>query len=313
MSGRDRERAAERGAPGDPQPMSNVDSLVKGLKKMSLTSNGIALSETPARMRESSLDDPSQLRRRFADDGYVLLRGLLDRDRVMGLRGAYFAMFGPEYLAEGTLPEEGIWSGQRPYGLPAHGVPGHPAHSFVRGKEFTDFVRDPKLLEVAEVLFGGEETMRLPRQIVRHFHQGPRASRAHTDFDYLDRGSERLITMWVPIGDCPMTTGGIVYLEGSHRLPKAGLDVLKQLHTDRPDDARPISHDLNWTQQRLGGRWLCADYRAGDVAIHSPHLVHATLDNATDAMRMSADIRFLPITVEPDPRWLRPWSGDDGN
>lgn len=278
-----------------------------------LTSNGNPLPHTPAPLRESSLDDPEQLRRRFHDDGYVFLRGLIDPQKVMRLRGAYFGMFEPGYLAGGSRPEEGVWSGWEPKGLGAHGVPGHPAHTFVRSKMFAEFVGDERLLEVAELLLDGEETMRLPRQIVRHFHKGPHASRAHTDFDYLDRGSDRVITMWIPIGDCPMPTGGLAYLSGSHRLPKQRLDVLKLLNTDRPGDARPISHDLGWTQQMLGGEWLCADYRVGDVAIHSPHLVHATLDCTTDAMRMSADIRYLPITVEPDPRWLRPWSGDDGN
>jgi ectoine hydroxylase-related dioxygenase (phytanoyl-CoA dioxygenase family) len=279
----------------------------------SLSSNGIALASPPAPMNTSSLDDPQTLRDNFHRDGYVLLRQVLDRDSVMGLRGAYFSMFEPSYLAEATLPQEGIWSGQVPDGLPPHGHPGHPAHAFVRSKVFADFIRDERLLTVAQLLFGGAETMRLPRQIVRHFHRGPRASRAHTDFDYLDRGSDRILTMWIPIGDCPVPTGGLAYLEGSHRIPKSRLEVLKSRRTDRPDDPRPISHDLSWTQEQLGGRWLCADFEAGDVAIHSPHMVHATFDTATDAMRMSADIRFVPIDVEPDPRWLRPWSGDDGN
>jgi len=119
--------------------------------------------------------------------------------------------------------------------------------------------------------------------------------------------------MWLPIGDCPVAAGGLVYLEGSQHIPSADLDVLKSVRTDRPGDPRPISNDLGWTADQLGGRWLYADYQAGDVAIHSPHLVHASLDTTTDAMRMSADIRFLPTSVEPDPRWLTPWSGDDGN
>ncbi|GIH03737.1 phytanoyl-CoA dioxygenase [Rhizocola hellebori] len=280
---------------------------------MRVTSNGVALSTAPSAMRTSRLDDPQALRENFRRDGYVLLRQVLDRDTVIGLRGAYFGMFDPSYLAKETTPQQGIWSGEAPAGLPPHGHPGHPAHAFVRSKVFADFVQDQRLLAVAQTLFDGAETMRLPRQIVRHFHQGPRASRAHTDFDYLDRGSDQVLTMWIPIGDCPVPTGGIAYLEGSHRLPKAQLQLLKNRRTDRPDDPRPISHDLGWTQQELGGRWLCADFAAGDVAIHSPHLVHATFDTTTSSMRMSADIRFVPIDVEPDPRWLRPWSGDDGN
>ncbi len=279
---------------------------------MHLTSNGIALDLPPAAMRESTADDPG-LRARFLRDGYVLLRGLLDRDTVLRLRSHYFEMFDPSYLANGTRPEDGVWSGRELYGLPAHGVPGHPAHLMVRSREFERFTRDSRLIDVAQRLLDADEVMRLPRQIVRHFHKGPRASRAHTDFDYLDRGSDHVITMWIPLGDCPAATGGLAYLEGSHRLAKERLDVLKLICTDRPGDPRPISHDLNWAQRQLGGQWLTADYRAGDVAVHSPHLVHATLDNTTEAMRLSADVRYLPITVEPDPRWLNRWSGDDGN
>ena len=96
-------------------------------------------------------------------------------------------------------------------------------------------------------------------------------------------------------------------------IPKDKLTVLKTKRTDRPSDTRPISHDLDWTAEQLGGRWLYADYRAGDVAIHSPHLIHASLDTQTDMMRMSVDVRFLPRGVDPDPRWLTKWSGDDGN
>ena len=281
---------------------------------MRVTSNGIALNAPVHPMRASSPhDDPVVLRRRFREDGYLLLRRVLDREALLRLRGTYFGMFDPSYLAPGTTPRQGIWSGRTPEGLAAHGVAGHPAHTFVRSKAFAALAADPRLLRLAEILLDDPEPMRLPRQIVRHFHRGPRASRAHTDFDYLDRGSDRILTMRIPIGDCPVQTGGLAYLEGSHRLDRASLESLKQRRTDRPSDSRPISHDLGWVQQRLGGHWLYADYDAGDVAVHSPHLVHATFDTATEAMRLSADIRFLPLTVEPDPRWLKPWAGDDGN
>ena len=101
--------------------------------------------------------------------------------------------------------------------------------------------------------------MRLPRQIVRHFHKGPHASRAHTDFDYLDRGSDRVVTMWIPIGDCPMRTGGLAYLSGSHRLPKRRLDVLKRLVRDEAfyaDESRKALeaaklHDLDRNVDRF--------------------------------------------------------------
>jgi ectoine hydroxylase-related dioxygenase (phytanoyl-CoA dioxygenase family) len=191
-------------------------------------------------------------------------------------------------------------------------VAGHPAHAFVRGATFASFAADRRLEELAAAVLGGP-VVQLPRAIVRHFDRStPTASRAHVDYSYLDQGSDQLLTMWIPLGDCPRRTGGLVYLEGSHRLPRSRFDRLHRV-TDRPGDRRAISHDLAWVAGELGRRWLWADYRAGDVTIHSPYLVHASLDTTTDAMRLSADLRFLRKGERPDARWLRAWAGDDGN
>jgi ectoine hydroxylase-related dioxygenase (phytanoyl-CoA dioxygenase family) len=152
----------------------------------------------------------------------------------------------------------------------------------------------------------------VPRRILRHFHRASRkASRAHVDFDYMDQGSDRLVTAWIPLGDCPVECGGLIYLEGSHRIPRRELDRLRP-YTDRPGDQRPISNDLARTARALGGRWLWTDYSAGDVVLHSPHTVHASLDDVSDVMRLSADVRFRRRDATPDERWNDHWSADDG-
>jgi hypothetical protein len=281
-----------------------------------LTSNGVPVSADPALlapMRDSTalLDRPDELRRRFDADGYVLLRSVLDRRRVLDLRARYFAAFDPVLLAPGTAPEDGVFSGTLPADLPEYGTAGHPAYEMVRGPEFDAFTSDPALRTIAEVLLDGDVDL-LPRRILRHFHRGSgKASRAHVDYDYMDHGSDRLVTAWIPIGDCPVDCGGLVYLERSHRLSRERLDALRP-YTDRPEDSRPISNDLERTARVLGGRWLWADYRAGDVALHSPHTVHASLDDRSDVMRLSADIRYRRRDAEPDERWSGAWSADDG-
>lgn len=282
----------------------------------SVTSNGLPISTDPAHlapMRESTdvLDEPAELRRRLAGDGYVLLRSVLDRRQVLELRARYFAAFDAALLAPGTTPEDGVFSGTVPAGLPDYGTAGHPAHEFVRSAEFDAFTSDPTLHAVAAALVGGQVEL-LPRRILRHFHRlSGKASRAHVDYDYMDRGSDQVVTAWIPIGDCPIECGGLVYLEGSHRVPRQRFDALRH-YTDRPDDGRPISNDLERTAEALGGRWLWTDYRAGDVALHSPHMVHASLDNRSDVMRLSADIRFRRADAAPDDRWSSAWSADDG-
>ncbi len=230
----------------------------------------------------------------------------------MTIREAYFATFPAGYLRPGSRPVDGIYSGERPAGLPAHGTEGHPAHAFVRSAGFASFAADRRLERLAADVLGGP-VEQLPRAIVRHFDRStPLSSRAHLDYSYLDRGSDQLVTLWMPLGDCPRPTGGLVYLEGSHRLARSSFDRLHTV-TDRPDDGRAISHDLAWVAEELGRRWLWADYQAGDVTIHSPYIVHASLDTTTAATRLSADVRFLRQGERPDARWLRAWAGDDGN
>ncbi len=283
----------------------------------SITSNGVAVPTGPdhaAPLTESTelLSDPVALRRRYAEEGYLFLRGVLDPELVMATRAAYFEGFDPGYLAPGTTPRQGVFSGRRPETLAAHGTPTHPAYAFVRGPAWQRLVADPALVALAEEVLGGPATV-LPRQIVRQFDRSvTRASRAHVDHTYLDAGRGEVTTVWIPLGDCPVETGPLVYLEGSQKMGPDELAALRQV-TDRPGDRRPLSHDLGWVARRAGRRWLFADFAAGDVAVHSPHIVHASLDVHSDTMRLSADVRFLRAGGTPDPRWLTPWAGDDGN
>lgn len=281
-----------------------------------LSSNGVSIAFderlfTPMRESNDLLDAPDRLRARFAADGYLLLRDQLDRESILDLRESYFSAFDPAFLAPGTTAREGIFSGTVPANTAEYGTEGHPAHEFVRGPQFDAFTRTPRLRQIAEALLGGPAEL-VPRRILRHFHRASRkASRAHVDFDYMDQGSDQLVTAWIPLGDCPIECGGLVYLEGSHRIPRDDLDTLRPF-TDRPGDQRPISNDLGRTARALGGRWLWTDYRAGDVVLHSPHTVHASLDDASDVMRLSADVRFHRTDATPDARWSGHWSADDG-
>jgi hypothetical protein len=271
-----------------------------------------------APMRDSTdlLSDPAALRQRLRDDGYLRLRGVLDPADVWRLRGEYFAMFPAGYLKAGTDPGAGVFGGGPPPGLAAYGTAGHPAHEFVRGARFERFVAQPALAALAATLLGDGSPrpapVRAPRAILRHFDRlSGRSSRAHTDFDYMREGDDSVITMWIPVGDCPLESGGLVYLERSHTLTEERLAALRTV-TDRPADGRPLSHDLGWVAHELDRRWLWTDYRAGDVAVHTSRIVHAALDTTTEAMRVSADIRFAASTERLDHRWLRTWSADDG-
>jgi hypothetical protein len=55
---------------------------------------------------------------------------------------------------------------------------------------------------------------------------------------------------------------------------------------------------------RLGGRWLSAEYRQGDILIFGMKTVHASLDNQTRSFRISTDSRYQPASEPIDDRWI---------
>jgi len=275
------------------------------------SSNGIPIAvERFAPMRDSTslLAAPKALRERYQEDGYLLLRGFLDAARMWALREQYFSLFPAGYFLAGSRPGAGIYSGSQPAGLARYGVAGHPAHRFVRSQPFAAFTGQACLAGLAAALLGQPVTL-VPRMVLRHFDASKLASRAHIDRSY-PSGGDDMVTVWIPIGDCPVATGGLVYLSGSHRAAKSVL-AAADATTDRPHDRRSYSNDLGWTAERLGGSWLWTDFRAGDIALHGPDLVHASLDTSTAVMRLSADIRFQRAEELVTPGWTQPWAADD--
>lgn len=281
-----------------------------------LTSNGIELPRAaryfaPLRESKFSIFADGSARGLFSEEGYLLVWDALAPDAVLRLGEGYFRLF-DERLLNNRGACHGEFSGYLPEGLPPHGVKGHPAHTFVRTEQFLTFRKLPVFRAMAETLLGGR-VQSIGRTPVRHFIRGSNvASRAHLDRTYLDCGIDSCITIWVPIGDCPLQAGGLLYLEKSHA--DRAIEAMSRASgpMDRPDDRRPLTHDLKWLAEATGCRWLGADCRACDVMLHSPTIVHASTDPQTDIMRVSADIRFLRADAHSDPRWQSDRSADDG-
>ena len=54
----------------------------------------------------------------------------------------------------------------------------------------------------------------------------------------------------------------------------------------------------------LGGRWLTAQYRAGDLLTFTMKTIHAGIDNASDRIRLSSDSRYQLASEAIDERWI---------
>ncbi|GAB3935493.1 phytanoyl-CoA dioxygenase family protein [Kribbella albertanoniae] len=254
-----------------------------------LTSNGYVLDERRlgelTAVPDHERTDLPVLRERLQRDGYLLLRGLLDPQVVLEFRRYYFERTG---AATDRASYRRVLFEQ-----------------IVPGLEYATFCA---LLKGWFEWFLGGEPFLHRRKIIRQIAPGENgigtATQAHYDLVYLRGGSDQVLSAWIPLGDCPVSRGGLTYLERSHHRVLADEETLKL-------PAASITADLPALAEQYDANWLVTDYAAGDVVIHTAHTIHAALDNVSDVMRLSTDIRYQRADDPIDARWQNHWHDQD--
>ncbi len=277
-----------------------------------LTSNGYALDERPGRLGQLTPVPAGErtsrelLRRRIARDGYAFLPGFLDPGQVEQFRRYYFDALAPAGLTATSTAGDEIDRATLRRVLFNEVVP---------GREYERLCRTPAIVDWFNWLLDGDVHLHR-RKIIRHVRPGETgvgtATQAHYDLLYLREGSDHVLSMWIPLGDCPVERGGLTYLEGSHRWV-ADDERSSDQEPSRPRrPAASITADLPALADQHDARWLIADYATGDVMVHCAQIVHAALDNADDVVRLSTDIRYQRSDEPIDARWQRHWHDTDG-
>jgi hypothetical protein len=229
--------------------------------------------------------DPEALRRRFAEDGYLFLRGALDRGSVLAARSRILAGF----------HRQG-WLGRPDSAVPAEGFGTHLGRKdfwpgiveMLRVREMHALAFDPTLRGVLGALYGREffaHPRRLPRIKFPAANDDWSETFAHQDFPYI-QGSLDTVTVWMPLGDCSRTDGSLEVLAGSHLSGAYPLITGPRF----PCTAATVGNEDE--------RWRGADYAAGDVVLFSSLTVHRARPNHGETVRISVDCRFQP-TCEP--------------
>lgn len=245
------------------------------------------------------IDDASALRRAYRDDGYVFLRGLLDPALVLAAREELllkYAILGEvddrHPIADGIA---GDGSGVATANLRAFTA------SLRSGSRYEAVILAPELLDAVSTLLEGP--------VQPYDFRWPRLARPgegcglHCDGPYMSRGTDRHLSVWIPLGNIAPHEGALVVLEGSHTSEDLATGYLTK-DADR-DGLVWLDDDLAAVQERYGRRWLTAHFEPGDVLIFGMNMLHGAFDNRseTDRCRLSTDSRYLVRGEVPDPRW----------
>jgi hypothetical protein len=262
-------------------------------------------------LRDSSEDAENfdTLRTRMQEDGYIYLPGYLDRDQAINARREMVNRLARQgILATRVDPMEGrVADGQSIEFDPKLAVGNRP---------LMKLLYSGRMMAFYEGFLGGE---------VRHFDYTwvravthGLATQPHCDIVYMGRGTDQLYTSWTPLTDIPYEQGGLMVLEGSHRIDKLRQQI-RQVDVDAYCVNRTGLAGISRSERSqgggfnapppklrksLGGRWLTHEFRMGDLMVFNMFLVHGSTDNRTDRIRLSSDSRYQLASEPVDERWI---------
>ncbi len=227
------------------------------------------------------LNDPSALRSRMADEGYLFFRSLGPKDRIRAARLDVLALC----QQAGWCDARGNWSGAGPF---TEGDSEYMAvyKQVIKLSSFLAVPEDPALIDlIGKIVDGPAELHRLRIGRITFPNNVQQTTAAHQDHWYI-RGTPATYTIWLPLGDCPLPLGGLAVLTRSHR--EGFIE-----HRHHPEK-KYAGHGLQDDQlPASAGQWVCGDFELGDFLVFHSFTVHKALPNLTpDRLRLSTDNRY---------------------
>jgi len=152
-----------------------------------------------------------------------------------------------------------------------------------------ELVRHPRILDAVEDLLGPD----LLCWTTSMFTKEPRTPgfvTFHQDSTYWGIEPKVAVTAWVALSDCPVESGPMRFVPGSHRTQLVHRD------TFHADNLLTRGQEVEATVDEA----TVADVvlQAGEMSLHHVMLVHGSGPNASDDRRIGLAIRYLPTSVK---------------
>jgi len=260
----------------------------------------------------TDVNEARELQKRLAASGYVFLRGVLDKDEVVAAREEVFSrLVEVDEISPPAL--EGVATGRSRRQELADDLVEF-WRSVSEGPALRQVSHGPRVRAIMQRIFGE------PARPQDYLWLRPRpvgwSTGLHFDHPFFDRGSERVHTAWIPLGDIPICDGPLMLVEGSNKF----LDLVDPMHAqgiqgdNSPAMAEQAAFEGDWSNDVIAfvrkrqARLLSAEFSAGDLLVFGMDTLHGSLDNhsAIDRTRLSCDVRYQPSADPLDKRYFGP-------
>lgn len=252
-------------------------------------------------LREANdlLDDPAALQARMAEDGYLLLRGLHNKEKVLAARRLILENLDANGQIDRSYP---LMEGVVKEG--ARGAFLGGSKPLTRNQTFLDLVESPEVMGFFAHFLQGD-VLTYDYKWLRVVGPGDFTG-AHYDIVYMGRGTHNVYTTWTPLGDVPYEMGPLALLVGSHRGP--GFERVRETYgkmdVDRDKVQGWFSNDPLEMVDKFGGQWQTTEFQAGDALIFGMFTMHGSLTNVSNRYRITTDTRYQRADEPVDERWI---------
>lgn len=250
------------------------------------------------------LGDDERLSESLAQDGYLLLRGLVDPDRVAQVKRDVMGVLHETHIIEEKDTEDPMWSGGP-----------HPSEAehmryydrIVRLESFNRLAESPEIVAVMESVAGEAVTV-WKQRLIRIMFPDPDAPDdagvgTHQDgAKNLGYQADRFYTCWLPLMDIDPNIGGLAIAVGSHKM-----GFLEHAGSSPSDAKKARSKGFGLDSSDFA--WGTTDYHPGDAIIFGHVTAHRGLVNRSDRIRLSCDFRYQ--SVNDTVSWIAHTPGPD--
>jgi hypothetical protein len=222
------------------------------------------------------LDDAAKLKELYFDQGYLLLRGVLNRDSVYRALTRMAKVMARHGIVADEVPglvnndpyQEPKWTGKP--------VEGHWEVSPEFSGISRELVEHPQNLAVLGKVLG-EPACTVPMVNYRCYPPHTPLSMVHQDGQY-SPGIEGYRPVWIPLVEIDATVGGLILAPGEHKRGRLH-NLAKPPLFPIPGDAIPAD------------AWATTTYHPGDVLVVHPWMPHVGMANTSERIRFSIDTR----------------------
>ena len=174
-------------------------------------------------------------------------------------------------------------------GLPLDPSMRHKPHLFL--KWASDLVRHPSILDAVEDILGSHLLVWRSTFFIKQAHD-PHYFPWHQDSAYWGFNSDAIVTAWIALTPSTRDNGCVRVLPGTHLQPELP-------HTIHFDGNNSLVRGQAVTVEVPDDRATNIELEAGDISLHHVRLLHGSLGNRSDGLRVGLAVRYIAPHVRP--------------